>query len=326
MNIVKTLIFFFKVLFKINKIVKFFKPQILHSHLTAMELFGFLIKTFLFKDVKFIITKHLDSYFFEGSFGKRKFFKGVLIEKFILNRAEKVICISNQVKKYFSKILKKDSSKLVVIYYGFSLQSFKFSKNYPQKIHDFKTKYKIKKKDFLICNIARHVKQKSLDLLLLSFSLYYEHNNNSKLILIGNGPLNSYLKNYSKKLGVYQNIIWIDAYENIKDILNISNLFILSSKYEGLGLVLLEAMAVKKPIIATRISAIPEVIKNNYNGLLVKYGDNNEMFKKIKLFEDKKFSVRIGKNGFKFLNKKFNIKKMNFETNKVYINAVQNEN
>ena len=188
----------------------------------------------------------------------------------------------------------------------------------------FKKKYKIKKNDFIICNIARHVKQKSLGLLIKSFNIYNKENINSKLILIGNGPENKKLKNLAKDLKIFKKIIWIDSYENIKDIISLSNLFILSSKYEGLGLVLLEAMASKKPILATKISAIPEVVKNNYSGILVDHGYPQKISKKIKLFENKKLSMRYGNNGFKILNTKFNVNRMYIETNKVYLEVIKN--
>ncbi len=320
LNLLKFLI----AIFKINSIIKIYNPYIVHSHLTVMELIGALIKKFLNKKFCFIITKHLDSYFLEASFGKKKFFKGILFEKFILTNAEKIICISNQVKKYFYKIINKKITKFKVIYYGFSFERYIFSKDHRKIILKFKKKHKIKKNDFIICNIARHVKQKSLGLLIKSFNIYNKENTNSKLILIGNGPENKKLKNLAKDLKIYEKIIWIDSYENIKDIISLSNLFILSSKYEGLGLVLLEAMASKKPILATKISAIPEVVKHNYSGILVDHGHPRKISKKIKLFENKKLSMRYGNNGFKILNTKFNVNRMYIETNRAYIEVIKN--
>mgnify|MGYP001460553547 CR=1 FL=1 len=309
---------FFLTILKIKKIINTINPKIIHSHLSAMELAGALIKLFSKQKFKYIVTKHLDSFFLEASFGRKKFLNGSIIDKFIINRAEKVICISNQVRDHFQKII-TDKNKLKKIYYGFNFNDYQFSKNYKLKIKLFKKKFKIKEKDFILCNIARHVHQKSLDVLIKVFSKYSKKNINSKLILIGKGPETQNLKKLSNELNIQKKLIWISEYENIRDIISISNVFILTSKYEGLGLVLLEAMAEKKPILASKISAIPEIVKNNYNGILVKHGDVKEFAKKIEIFENTKKSIKFGGNGFYFLKKNFNLDKMYGETKKIYL-------
>ena len=312
------LIDFFLTILKIKKIINIINPDIIHSHLSAMELAGALIKFFSRKKFRYIVTKHLDSFFLEASFGRKKYFNGIIIDKFIINRAEKVICISHQVKNHFKNII-TDNNKLKKIYYGFNFDDFNFSKNYKQKIQLFKKRFNIRKKDFILCNIARHVNQKSLDVLIQAFSKYSKRNKNAKLILIGKGPETFNLKKLSKELNVSKQIIWISEYENIRDIISISNLFILTSKYEGLGLVLLEAMAEKKPILASKISAIPEIVKNNYNGILVNHGDIKNFANKIEIFENSKKSIKFGKNGYSFLKKNFDLDKMHVETKKIYL-------
>ena len=306
---------FFLTILKIKKIINTINPNIIHSHLSAMELAGALIKLFSKQKFKYIVTKHLDSFFLEASFGRKKFLNGSTIDKFIINRAKKVICISNQVRDHFQKIT-TDKNKLKKIYYGFNFNDYQFSKNYKLKIKLFKKKFKIKEKDFILCNIARHVNQKSLDVLIKVFSKYSKKNINSKLILIGKGPETQNLKKLSNELNIQKKLIWIPEYENIRDIISISNVFILTSKYEGLGLVLLEAMAEKKPILASKISAIPEIVKNNYNGILVKHGDVKEFAKKIEIFENTKKSIKFGRNGFNFLKKNFNLDNIYGETKK----------
>ena len=90
------------------------------------------------------------------------------------------------------------------------------------------------------------------------------------------------------------------------------------SKYEGLGLVLLEAMSAKKPIIATRVSAIPEVIKNGYNGWLVNHGDVKDLCKKILLTKNKKLNKKLILNSQIVLKKRFNLNVMIKKTFDVY--------
>ena len=308
---------FLFVLVKIKKIIKKFKPDIVHAHLLTMELIAAIIK-FNFKDkFKFIITKHLDSFFLEASFGHKKIFKGLIIDRFIINQSNRVICISKQVKNYFNKEI-PHKKKYKVIYYGFSVHNFKSSPNVKKVINKIRKKNKINKNDIVFCNVARHVKQKSIDTILKAFAIYLKHKKNSKLILVGKGPETNNLRVLCNELEISRNVIWINNYENIKDIYILSNVFVLSSKYEGLGLVLLEALSSKIPIIATNTSAIPEIIKNNYNGLLFNPGDFKSLSIKLKKIQQHKLRKKILKNGYNFIKKNFDINKMNYLTNKIY--------
>ena len=311
---------FIKVFFNLKKLILKINPDIVHAHLSTMELFGALIKFRLKKRFNFFITKHLDSFFLEASFGRKIFLRGIFIDKFIINQCDKVICISKQVKKYFkSEIPKKN--KYRIIYYGFSNVDFKSNVNLESIFKKIRVKYKIHKKDFIITNIARHVRQKSLDVLLKAYSIYIRKAKNSKLIMVGNGTENNNLKSLAIKLKINHHICWINNYEKIKDIFLLSDVFILPSKYEGLGLVLLESMSAKTPIIASNSSAIPELIKNNYNGFLFKEGNYKDLADKIKLIENKDIRKKFSKNGFKFLNKNFDLNVMYDLTSKIYTSS-----
>ena len=94
----------------------------------------------------------------------------------------------------------------------------------------------------------------------------------------------------------------------------------LSSKYEGLGLVLLESLASGVPVLATRSGAIPEIIKNNKNGYLVKYGDINNFSKRIKdtLKLSKKLKFKNNLSKMKYL---FSLERVFVATDKVYTRA-----
>lgn len=308
---------FVRVFNNLQKLIIKHKPRIVHTHLTTMELFGAILKFKLGNKFSLIVTKHLDSFFLEASFGRKKFLNGAIIDKFIINQSSKVICISKQVKNYFSKKIPY-LNKYKVIYYGFSSKEFKSSSNIKGRLRELKNKYKLKKKDIILCNIARHVKQKSIDVLLKAFYIYLKKQKNSKLILVGNGPQTIKLKKIAHDLNLEKNIIWIKNYENIKDIFLLSDIFVLPSEYEGLGLVLLEAMSTKVPIIASNSSAIPELIKNNYNGFLFNKGNYKELALKLKQIENYKIKKKFIKNGYSFLKKNFNIDKMNLLTSNIY--------
>ena len=168
-----------------------------------------------------------------------------------------------------------------MVYYGVNLK--KFIKLNRKTKTDLKKKLDIDNKTFVLGCIARHVEQKSLDIVIKSFSQFVQKNPaiKAKLIMIGKGHLESELKHLAKDLNINKKIIWIRYTNNINLYFNIFDMLCLSSKYEGLGLVLLESLASGVPVLATRAGAIPEIIRNKKNGYLVKYGDINNFSKRI---------------------------------------------
>ena len=118
-----------KVYIELKKIILNFNPDIVHAHLSSMELLASLLKFFNPKEINLVITKHLDSFFLEASFGQNLLIRGVFIDKFIHKNADRIICISKQVKRYFTKKILLPTNKIRVIYYGVSKEYFGKKKN-----------------------------------------------------------------------------------------------------------------------------------------------------------------------------------------------------
>ena len=91
----------------------------------------------------------------------------------------------------------------------------------------------------------------------------------------------------------------------------------MTSHYEGLGLVLLEALSAKTPIIATNTSAIPEIIENNQNGFLVEENDYNKLAELFSKVYDEDLT-KIMENGRKFIEEKFSPEVMSLRVLKIY--------
>jgi glycosyltransferase involved in cell wall biosynthesis len=94
-----------------------------------------------------------------------------------------------------------------------------------------------------------------------------------KFLIIGDGPLRKALEEKSEELGIKKDIIFMGQRKDIPELLMAMDVFVLPSIKEGLPIALLEAMASKRPVIATRIGAIPNVIENEDIGVLVEPED-----------------------------------------------------
>lgn len=306
----------FLIFFKINFFFKKFKPDVVHAHLTLSEIIILFSRIFFNLKYKFIVTKHLDSFFFEGSNGQNKIIKGLFLEKILFNIADHVIFISLAVKKYFLRKIKRIKKNYSVIYYGINKNDDKVN---PLLLKKLIKKYKINKEDFIILCIARATKQKRLDVLLEGFSLFTKQKKQSKLLLVSQGPELNSLKKLSEKLKIEKKIVWINYTSNINEHFKISNVFCLTSDYEGLGLVILEAFKMNVPVIASNKSAIKEIVKNNYSGLLFNNSKPANLSKCLeKIYFNKNFIRRITKNYKKILSDQFSINYENKKILKIY--------
>lgn len=202
-----------------------------------------------------------------------------------------------------------------VIYYGYKIKKINI------KIKNkLKKKYNLKKNNLKLCTIARHAKQKNLEFLIKTFSkIIYEKKINATLIIVGKGDQTKRLKMLAKEQYVDQKIIWISYCKDIEELLKNMDIFCLTSYYEGFGLVLLEAISQKIPIIAAKVSAIPEIIKDNYSGVLYESNNHEKFLLGInKIMKSKSFKKKITSNSLVSLKNKFTIKKMTQQIQAVY--------
>lgn len=300
----------------LRKLILQTDPSIIHVHLPYMELLTFLVLKTLKKKYKFIITKHIDSSLFNASDHQKESFVGSLLGSLIYNKAKKIIAISTAVKKYIiSNYNNINVNNIAVIRYGIEAKKFSISK---KTINKFKKKYNLIGY-YTLGVAARLVRQKSIDFLIKSFSEYNKKlNPKSKLLIAGKGPLKKELEELVTSLNLKESVKFLGFQSDIDIFYRSIDVFCLTSNYEGLGLVILEALACKKPIITSNCSAMPEIIKHNKNGLLVDHLNNEQLVKAIQALEDPKLRNMISFKSSRLLKVKFSLPLMIKKTIMIY--------
>lgn len=229
-------------------------------------------------------------------------------ERLMLLKSKAVIAVStHSMGEILSYGLPEDTlrNKLNVIPNGVDTQLFKPSKSAKQTL---RARYGLDKDDLVVLSVGRLVARKGFRDLLLAFRLVTRKIKDVKLILVGDGPLERTLRKMATSLRISDRVIF--AKEVTIDELRMhyagAELFVLPSYYEGQGITYLEAMASGVPIVATNISAIPETVHHNENGLLVKLGNPEELADAIiELLEDDNLREGMGRKGRKMALKKY---------------------
>lgn len=159
-----------------------------------------------------------------------------------------------------------------------------------------------------IVSVGRLVSDKAYDILLNSYGILRKEGLPFKAKIIGDGPLHNELEQLIKDLNLQDNIELCGHIEDVPMVLLEASLFILSSRGEGMPNALLEAMATGLPCIATRISGCEDIIRDNYNGLLVAPENPEQLAKSvIKLYKDYDRAILLGKNARQTIIDKYSI-------------------
>jgi glycosyltransferase involved in cell wall biosynthesis len=280
-----------------------------HAHLPKSE----LLAAIAVRNKYFVFSRHNAEPFWPG--GPRNISN--LLSKFVCKRASQGIAISNAVRSYLIKRGEVPNGYTIdVVYYG-------FQKDISTNVAGLGAITNImngQSSNYKVGTIGRLVPQKDYQTLLNAFSNVLKSMPNTELYVVGEGHLQKYLIESSKSLGINDKVYWLGKTEYIKEFLSKIDLFILPSKYEGFGLVLLEAMVAKKPVIAANNSAIPEVLGKTYEGLF-STGDANALAQQIKKsISDNSFSEKLVQS-YATQIELFDPSKMNVNIKKVYTNA-----
>ncbi len=153
--------------------------------------------------------------------------------------------------------------------------------------------------------------QKGHDLLVKSFRRVVDKFPNYKLYLVGDGPERAKVEELAYSLGLDSSVKFLGERHDVLELMAKSSLFVLASRWEGFGRVLLEAMSMGCAIIATSTEGIPEIISNEQNGLLVKTEDALGLSNSIiRLLTDGDLRRRLGGAGKQTARRKFPVSKM----------------
>ena len=284
-------------------------PSPIHAHLPKAELLAAIVVPNRY----FIFTRHNSEPFWPGS----PRIISNLLSKFVRKRASQGIAISNAVKSYLIKRGEITTDYTIdVVYYGFQKNSSTNSVG----LNFITNLMNDQSSNFKIGTIGRLVPQKDFPTLLSAFSNVLESLPETELYVVGEGYLEKDLIEMSKSLGISDKVHWLGKTDYINEFLSKIDLFILPSEYEGFGLVLLEAMVAKKPIIAANNSAIPEVLGKTYEGLF-STGDVKALAQHINTaINNKNFSERLVNSYSSQLNL-FDPSDMNKYVRNIYSNA-----
>lgn len=235
-------------------------------------------------------------------------FAGLLkkLSVYVLKDADMIIAVSKEQKNIASK-LGVPENKIRIIPNGVD------SKNFSQEVKETN--------DFRILYVGRLVQEKGLGYLLEAMKSIIDELPDASLTIVGEGIKKADLEKHVQELGIREKVRFLGAkpHEEIPHYLEDADVFVLPSLSEGLALVILEAMACGKPIVATNVGGIPDLVVDEETGLLVPPKDSKALAEAIKrILRDDDLRLKISKNSRKRIEERFDWDIICDETTSVY--------
>jgi glycosyltransferase involved in cell wall biosynthesis len=241
------------------------------------------------------------------------------LDRFSERYVDKFTVVSDILKEKLIVTHNIPERKIETIYNGIELQKYR-TYDSDKSSKEIRKEFGVDDKELFVATIGRMVWQKGFEYLLESIPEIIKTLPQSKILIVGDGPLKDKLKVKSEKLKVADKIIFTGFRSDIKEILSAVDLLVIPSLSEGFPMVTLEAMAMAKPIIATNIDGITEQITDGVDGILMPPKDPSALAKAvIRVLTNKELARNMGLSARKKVEQEFSIEKMVEETERVYL-------
>jgi glycosyltransferase involved in cell wall biosynthesis len=280
------------------------RPDLVHTHLVHADVYGALAA--LATRTPYVSTRHNDDRYLLGPFR--------YVDLAVARKVRRLIAISDAVRVFLVKA-GHDPRKLITIHYGLDELPAAPSQPTPEAAG-------IPPGAPLALAVGRLIEQKDHATLLRAFAHVRERLPDARLAILGSGPLEGATRTLVTELGL-EDRVTLPGRTEIRDWLARADAFVHTSRWEGFGIVLLEAMLASLPIVATRISAVPEVVVDRQTGLLVAPGDDTAVAASLEtLLRDRERAATLGDAGRRRALEQFSVARMVERTLAVYEEAV----
>jgi glycosyltransferase involved in cell wall biosynthesis len=179
-------------------------------------------------------------------------------------------------------------------------------------------------KGIVLLHVGRFAPQKNHLLLVEAFALAVKEYPAMKLWLVGDGPLKPAVEKIIVEIGLERKVLFLGIRDDVPRLLAASDLFVLSSDYEGVPLSVLEAMAAGKPVVATTVGGVPELVEDGVTGFLVPPRDPKVLAQGIlRLAKDADLRQRMGKAAQERALERFDISRTAREYEALYLKLLK---
>ncbi|MDQ6891350.1 MAG: glycosyltransferase family 4 protein [Acidobacteriota bacterium] len=280
------------------------KPDVFHAHWTTPNQSGYAVLAAVVAQIPaVIVTQH---HLYPEQVPLLRRLHGISLTAGV----DRFIAVSNDVARNLRSLCLLPS-RIRVVHNGIDLRPF--GRPADSSLREFLNKGT--GRPIVLCVARLDRKQKGLRFLVEAASLVPE----AQFVLAGEGPERSALEAQARDLGVDERVTLLGFFEDLPNLLASCDLFVLPSLCEGFGLTAAEAMACSKPVVASNIGGLNEVVVHGETGLLVPPGDSCELAAGIRtMLSNSVLAARMGIAGQERVHREFSAERMVQRTTDIY--------
>lgn len=303
------------------------RADIVHTHLLKADVLGALAASLHGRRARLVASKHNDEQVLKRPLVSR-------VHGLIGALPRRTIVLSDHVGRFIAAHGRVPLERQTRIYYGIDPEPFEAARaRGPQARADLRASLGFAPEDVVFTCVARFAPQKAHDVLLDAFALALEDAASvgirPRLLLVGDDPFGDGRQRaelQASRLELGERCVFAGIRRDVPELLSASDVFVMASLWEGLGLVFLEAMASSLPVLASDVSAVPEVVVQGRTGLLVPPGDRGALHQGIvELSADAARRGELGRAGAQRVRAEFGLERMIEATLEVYRRVLAGE-
>ena len=228
------------------------------------------------------------------------------------------IAISESIKRFAVEVEGAPAEKITVVHYGIDF-AWLNDDDVEAARQKLRAELGLERDALILGMVCRLVEQKGVPYALEAVRRIKKKYPRARLVIAGDGEKADELRRLTSALGIADRVHWLGWRSDAAELMAAFDLLLVPSLGEGFGLVLLEAMARRVPVIASRVGAIPEVIAHGETGILIEPRDVDALAQAMaRLLDDRALRKYMGLLGAARLEERFSVERMVEGTIAVY--------
>lgn len=249
--------------------------------------------------------------------GSKSFWRIRLMWWVLDHYCQRIIAVSEGLRQYYLHQAGFAPDKIVTLYNGINVENF--ANTTPNTRQALRSHWQIHEDTQLILTIAVLRPPKGIQHMLAALPLILAEQPNTRYIIVGDGEHKQALEALVSELNISDNVIFAGMRQDIPQILAAADLFVLPTLDDALPTVLIEAMAAQKPIVASEVGGVPELVEDGRNGLLVTPANPEALAAAcLKLMNNQVLAKTMGIEGGNIAQDKFDIQKQVAALSEIY--------
>jgi glycosyltransferase involved in cell wall biosynthesis len=293
---------------RITSQLRCLEPDLVHTHLFHADLYGLAAARRAGIQAT-VSSRHDNNPFRRGAIVR-------WLNRRAMRNARRIVTISHALARFARRVEGADEASIVPIHYGLRVESI--SKDERDRT---RAAFGCRDGESLIGFVGRLIEQKGVDVLLDAFPAIRNHHPRSRLVIVGDGPLRQKMHARAKTIG--SGVFFAGWIDDAMRAMAACDVMVMPSRWEGLGLAALEALACARPLVASDVDALPEIVRDRETGLLVPPGDPEALAAAVvSLLDQPAWAERLGEAGRADVRERFSIQRMARATLDLYADVL----